>query len=79
MYDKYQLRIKTGKHGTVTCTYNGFWSVVVDDEEVLREASAANVAGYLVGLLTDFVPDMLGGLECVLHSIEAIVPAEVPF
>ena len=79
MYDKYQLRIKTGKHGAVTCTYNGYWSVVVDDEEELSGASADNVAGYLAGLLTDFVPDMLGGLECVLHSIEAMLPAEVPF
>ena len=80
MFDVYQLRIRTAEHGIVTCTYNESWSVETGDgRTVLDDASAENVAGYLAGLLTDFVPDMLGGLECVLHSIEAMLPAEVPF
>ena len=80
MYDKYQLKINTEEHGAVNCIYKGEWSVVLDDDRVvLRRASAANVAGYLAAILGESEPDMIGGLERVLHSIEAMVPAEVPF
>ena len=74
------LKINTEEHGAVNCIYKGEWSVVLEDDRVvLRRASAANVAGYLAAILGESEPDMIGGLECVLHSIEAMLPDMMPF
>lgn len=73
MINGYQIRLETEALGAVKCIYKNLWSVVLgDDEVVLREASAANVAGYLAAILS--APDLLMGLECMLHSVEAVAP-----